>query len=153
MKKWNQGNDTDVVKVFSNRQTKSDAVLISLIQEDEAEHFSYLICVWDAASGCESSDNLVLCDSRRIFPFKFPATCKSIWIWWNRICYVHKRSNFNSLKMKLFGRLRVSLRKIYQICHFYLCAFEVTIQSGVYTQTLEFEPRVQWDHKESLQTH
>lgn len=45
--------------------------------------------------------------------------------------------------MKLFSRLRVRLRKKKNhICLFHLC-----------TQRLDFEPRVQLGHKESLQTH
>lgn len=48
-----------------------------LSAEKDAEHFSYLICVWDAASGWESSDNLVLGgDSLRIFFLQIPSNTK-----------------------------------------------------------------------------
>lgn len=77
-KRRNQGDDArrQGFQQQANKVTGSTGSYF-LSAEKDAEHFSYLICVWDAASGWESSDNLVLGgDSLRIFFLQIPSNTK-----------------------------------------------------------------------------
>lgn len=77
-KRRNQGDDAwrQGFQQQANKVTGSTGSYF-LSAEKDAEHFSYLICVWDAASGWESSDNLVLGgDSLRIFFLQIPRNTK-----------------------------------------------------------------------------